>query len=125
MPPAVDLRGLDPPEPLVRILAAIEDAAGPREFLLSREPYPHRDLWPRLHPVIEAFGPERLMWGSDYTRLRMGVGTTDRGPREEWGGLYSDAVNYLRDTSELSEADKATIFAGTIRRVLEWPLTKV
>lgn len=36
----MDLRGLDPPEPLVRILAAIEDASGPREFLLSREPYP-------------------------------------------------------------------------------------
>jgi hypothetical protein len=40
MPLPVDLRGLDPPEPLVRILAAIEDDAGPREFLLSREPYP-------------------------------------------------------------------------------------
>ncbi|HEX5128941.1 MAG TPA: DUF2249 domain-containing protein [Usitatibacter sp.] len=36
----VDLRSLDPPEPLVRILAAIEDASGPRVFLLSREPYP-------------------------------------------------------------------------------------
>ena len=40
MPQPVDLRGLDPPEPLVRILAAIEDVAGPREFWLSREPYP-------------------------------------------------------------------------------------
>jgi hypothetical protein len=40
MPQPVDLRGLDPPEPLVRILAAIEGAAGPLEFWLSREPYP-------------------------------------------------------------------------------------
>ena len=40
MPQPVDLRGLDPPEPLVRILAAIEGATGPLEFLLSREPYP-------------------------------------------------------------------------------------
>ena len=40
MPQPVDLRELDPPEPLVRILAAIEDASGPREFLLSREPFP-------------------------------------------------------------------------------------
>ena len=40
MPQPVDLRGLDPPEPLVRILAAIEDVEGAREFWLSREPYP-------------------------------------------------------------------------------------
>ena len=40
MPQPVDLRGLDPPEPLVRILAAIEGAPGPFQFWLSREPYP-------------------------------------------------------------------------------------
>jgi hypothetical protein len=40
MPQPEDLRGLDPPEPLVRILAAIEESPGPLEFWLSREPYP-------------------------------------------------------------------------------------
>lgn len=45
----VDLRGLEPPEPLLRILAAIEDADGPREFLLSREPFP-------LYGVLAAAG---------------------------------------------------------------------
>ena len=49
MPLPVDLRGLDPPEPLVRILAAIEDAAGPLAFCLSREPYP-------LYPLLAAAG---------------------------------------------------------------------
>jgi L-fuconolactonase len=88
---------------------------------LSREPYPHRDLWEHLHRVVEAFGPERLMWGSDFTRLRMGSGTTDRGPREEWGGLYSEVVHFLRDTDELSEEDKTMIFSGTLRRLLRWP----
>jgi L-fuconolactonase len=88
---------------------------------LSNSPYPHRDLWPYLHQIVEAFGPERLMWGSDYTRLRMAPGTTERGPRSGWGGLYSDSVNYLRDTDELSSSDKETIFSGTIRRLLRWP----
>lgn len=38
---ALDLRGLEPPEPLVRILATLESGSeGPFEFLLSREPYP-------------------------------------------------------------------------------------
>lgn len=37
----VDLRGLEPPEPLVRILDAIaDDRAGRLVFLLSREPLP-------------------------------------------------------------------------------------
>lgn len=38
---AVDLRGLPPPEPLERILAALdEERAGPVTFLLSMEPLP-------------------------------------------------------------------------------------
>jgi hypothetical protein len=41
MPQPVDLRGLDPPEPLLRILAALEGGApGPLVFLLAREPWP-------------------------------------------------------------------------------------
>jgi hypothetical protein len=56
MPQPVDLRGLDPPEPLVRILAAIEEAPGPLEFRLSREPYP-------LYPLLAAAG-----WGHEVRR---------------------------------------------------------
>ena len=37
--PVVDLRGLDPPEPMVRILGALH-GDGPLHFLLSREPFP-------------------------------------------------------------------------------------
>lgn len=88
---------------------------------LSREPYPHKDVWPHLHKMISAFGPDRLMWGSDMTRLRMTPGTTDRGPREVWASSYADCVGYLRDTDELSAADKEMIFSGTIRRILKWP----
>ncbi|MEO5677701.1 MAG: DUF2249 domain-containing protein [Usitatibacter sp.] len=37
--PVTDLRGLDPPEPLVRILDALEAPGdGPHRFLLSRNP---------------------------------------------------------------------------------------
>ena len=39
--PVVDLRGLDPPEPLLRILEVIEGGQpGPHVFLLVREPLP-------------------------------------------------------------------------------------
>jgi predicted TIM-barrel fold metal-dependent hydrolase len=88
---------------------------------LSAEPFPFRDLWPHLHRVLDAFGPGRMIWGSDYTRLRMAPGTAERGPRDLWGGLYSDELNYLRDTDEISTSDKEQILAGTIRRILRWP----
>lgn len=39
-PHAVDLRGLPPPGPLERILAAIENREAPVTFLLSMEPLP-------------------------------------------------------------------------------------
>ena len=36
----------------------------------SVEDYPHRDLHPHLRRVYDAFGPQRMFWGSDYSRLR-------------------------------------------------------
>jgi hypothetical protein len=44
----------------------------------------------------------------------------DLAPRERWR-FYSDCLNYLRDTNELSAADKEKMFGTTIRRVLRWP----
>ncbi len=88
---------------------------------LSKEAYPYSDLWPGLHRIIEAYGPERLMWGSDFTRLRMGWGSLEQGPRDQWGGLYGENVHFLLDTNELSRSDKEKIFGLTIRRLLQWP----
>jgi len=88
--------------------------------VLSREAYPHRDVWPYLHQVINAFGPQRLMWGSDFTRLRWVPVVGGLAPRDQWH-FYSDSVNYLRDTTEIGPHDKELILGGTIRRVLRWP----
>lgn len=75
---------------------------------LSEQRYPFKDLWPSLHKVVEAFGPERLMWGADPSRCR---------------GLhsYSEGVNYLRYSDELSESDKELMFGATLRRIMRWP----
>jgi L-fuconolactonase len=75
---------------------------------LSREPYPFADLWPALHRVVEAFGPDRLMWGSDVTRVRS---------LHNW----SQAVDFIRCVDELSQADKEAILAHSLRRILRWP----
>ena len=36
----------------------------------SREPYPHRDAWPYVRALMEAFMPERCLWASDWPFLR-------------------------------------------------------
>jgi predicted TIM-barrel fold metal-dependent hydrolase len=35
----------------------------------STQPYPFRNLHPSIERVFDAFGPERLFWGTDMTRL--------------------------------------------------------
>lgn len=75
--------------------------------LLSREPYPHADIWPHVHRVIEAFGPERLMWGSDQT-----VFDHD----------YGETVDVIRATDELSASEKVMILGASLRRIWGWPI---
>ena len=36
---------------------------------LSTEEFPHRDVWPDVEAVLDAFGPNRLLWGSDYPSI--------------------------------------------------------
>ncbi len=75
--------------------------------LLSRERSPHADTWPHLHRVIAAFGPERLMWGSDQTVFEHD---------------YGETVDVIRATDELGPADKELILGASLRRVWGWPL---
>jgi predicted TIM-barrel fold metal-dependent hydrolase len=75
---------------------------------LTREAYPYRDVTEQLLRMIDAFGVDRLMWGSDYTVSR------DH-------HTYAEALFYLRDSDRLSEGDKESLFGGTIRRLLGWP----
>jgi predicted TIM-barrel fold metal-dependent hydrolase len=36
----------------------------------SHEPYPHRDAWPFVGALMDAFGPDACLWGSDWPFLR-------------------------------------------------------
>ncbi|NJR80607.1 amidohydrolase family protein [Sphingomonas corticis] len=35
----------------------------------SAEPFPHQDVAPVLKRVYDAFGPQRMFWGTDFTRM--------------------------------------------------------
>jgi predicted TIM-barrel fold metal-dependent hydrolase len=75
---------------------------------LTREVYPYGDVIEQLFRTIDAFGVERLMWGSDYTVTR------DH-------HTYAEALFYLRDTERLSNRDKEWLFGRTIRAMVRWP----
>jgi predicted TIM-barrel fold metal-dependent hydrolase len=36
---------------------------------IARDAYPYRSMHDRIHRVLDAFGPRRVFWGSDLTRL--------------------------------------------------------
>jgi L-fuconolactonase len=84
---------------------AVKLSAGPA---LSAEPYPFSDVWPNVHRIIDAFGVDRVMWGSDITRAR---------------GHHnlSEAVGWLRYSDELSAVEKERVLGGTLRSILRWP----
>lgn len=64
-PEPCDLRSLEPPEPLLRILDRVESGdTGPLVFLLAREPFP-------LYPLLAAAG-----WRHGVRRLPDGVELT-------------------------------------------------
>jgi len=71
---------------------------------LSAEPFPFRDLWPYLRRVVDAFGPERLLWAGDYPRVR--------------NHTYREALAFVRDTPELSATEKEQLLSLTARRLL-------
>lgn len=74
---------------------------------LSRQPFPFLDVWPHVHRVIETFGPERVMWGSDCTRAE-GLVT------------YEEGVRWLTDSGELGRTELQLILGQTLRRVFRW-----
>jgi L-fuconolactonase len=74
---------------------------------LSRAGYPYGDIWEPVLRIIDAFGVDRCMWGTDWTRTS-GVLT------------YEEGVAPFRETNRLSEGDRAALMGGTLGRVYGW-----
>ena len=78
---------------------------------LSRQGYPYDDIWDPLRRIFDAYGIDRCMWGTDWTRA-VGLLT------------YKQGVDAFRDTTRLSASDKATLMGGTLARVYRWSPTR-
>ncbi|APW40077.1 2-pyrone-4,6-dicarboxylate hydrolase [Rhodoferax koreense] len=58
----------------------------------STQPFPHRDAWPYVQALLEAYTPQALVWGSDWPFLRAPA-RIDYGPLLDlFGQLVPDAA---------------------------------
>lgn len=108
------LRQPDVP-PFAQLDQLLELARYPNVFVkcsgiptLSASGFPYLDVWPHILRVVGAFGLDRVMWASDYTRVSQLMS-------------YEHAVAYMRDTAEFNSAEKAKLLGGTAARVFGLP----
>src|ERR687886_131416 len=78
---------------------------------LAKEPYPFSDIWDPLARVFDAWGFERCLWGTDWTRAFAVVN-------------YEQAVEPFPKTDRLSEAERAMLMGGACAKVYGWSPSK-
>lgn len=74
---------------------------------LSHQPFPYTDLWEPLGRLFEAFGLERCLWGTDWTRATALL-------------TYREGVEAFRVTDRLSDSDRAMLMGGALQLVYGW-----
>ena len=78
---------------------------------LSHEPFPYRDIWDPLWRIFDAFGLDRCLWGTDWTRAVKLL-------------TYKEGVEAFRVTDRLSDSDKAALMGESLMRVYKWSPAK-
>ena len=74
----------------------------------SSDPYPYRNIHPYLRQIYDAFGPERMFWGTDITRMPC-----------SW---QQCVTMFTEELSWLSERDKELIMGRALCNWLGWNL---
>jgi predicted TIM-barrel fold metal-dependent hydrolase len=73
----------------------------------STQPYPFGNFNAYLERIYQGFGPRRMFWGSDVSRLPC---------------TWREAVDhFLHELDFLPEADKPWVMGRALSRVLRWP----
>jgi predicted TIM-barrel fold metal-dependent hydrolase len=103
----------DRPEELKKLLVL---ARLPRVFVkishlwsLSRQKYPYRDTHDLVKRVYDTFGPERLMWGTDWPIV------------ERYCGYIKALALYQHEIGFFTAKDRRWVLGGTALKL--WPFT--
>jgi len=74
----------------------------------SSDPYPYRNIHPFLRQIHDAFGPDRMFWGTDITRMPC-----------SWRQCVT---MFTEELSWLSERDKELIKGRALCSWIGWNL---
>ncbi|MCP4616480.1 MAG: amidohydrolase [Bradyrhizobium sp.] len=74
---------------------------------LAKEPYPFPDIWDPLARLFDAWGLDRCLWGTDWTRAAAVVN-------------YEQAVESFRTTSRLNDGERAMLMGGACAKAYGW-----
>jgi len=74
---------------------------------LSHKPYPYTDIWDSLARVFDAWGFERCLWGTDWTRAFAVVN-------------FEQAVKPFLETKRLSDSERAMLMGGACAKAYRW-----
>ena len=103
-----------PPEPWAELPSVLALAALPNVAIkisgactLSHEPFPYPDIWDHLARIFDAYGLERCMWGTDWTRAVALL-------------TYAEGVEAFRVTDRLTDSERATLMGGTLAHIYKW-----
>ena len=103
-----------PPQPFAELPKVLALASHPNIAIkisgactLSHEPFPYKDIWDPLRRIFDAFGLNRCMWGTDWTRAVALL-------------TYKQGVDAFRVTDRLSDSERATLMGDTLALVYNW-----
>ena len=74
---------------------------------LSQKPYPFPDIWDPLARVFDAWGFDRCLWGTDWTRAFAVVN-------------YEQGVKPFLETNRLSDSERAMLMGGACAKAYGW-----
>ena len=74
---------------------------------LSHQPFPYPDIWEPLGKIFDAFGFDRCMWGTDWTRAVELLS-------------YEQGVEAFRVTDQLSDSERSALMGGTLVKIYNW-----
>ena len=74
---------------------------------LSHQPFPYKDIWDPLARIFDAFGFERCLWGTDWTRAVALL-------------TYAQGVDAFRVTDRLSDSERAMLMGGACAKAYGW-----
>ncbi len=103
-----------PPQPWAELPKLLDLAKRPNAVVkvsgactLSKEPYPYADIWDPLARVFDAWGIDRCLWGTDWTRAFAVIN-------------YAQGVEPFRVTQRLTDSERAMLMGGACAKAYGW-----